>query len=123
MDIALWIIQSVAAIFFLMAGSMKLFQPFDRLAVRYPWMKQTPQPFVRFIGACELAGGLGLILPAVTRIVPQLTIAAAAGLAALMACAIVFHLQRREISHSAVTLVICLIALFIALGRWTLAPL
>jgi DoxX-like protein len=38
----------------------------------------------RFIGVCELAGALGLILPGILRIGPILTSLAAAGLVVLM---------------------------------------
>jgi len=47
---------------------------------------QTPLPveFVRFLGVCEVAGAVGLILPGTVRIRPGLTPLAAAGLVILM---------------------------------------
>jgi len=51
---------------------------------------------VRFIGVSELAGALGLILPAATRIRPGLTPLAALGLSTIMALAMLFHLVRGE---------------------------
>lgn len=117
MNITLWILQSLAAILFLMAGSMKLFRPIDQLATRFAWMGKVPRGFIRFIGACELAGAVGLIAPAATRIEPKLTIVAAACLTVLMACAVVFHMARREVPSGIRALVILLVALAITIGR------
>ena len=52
---------------------------------------QSPLPVVvvRFVGLCELAGALGLMLPGLLRIRPILTSLAAAGLVVLMICATV----------------------------------
>jgi putative oxidoreductase len=47
---------------------------------------------VRFIGVCEIAGALGLILPAAFKILPRLTAFAATGLLAIMVLAVPFHL-------------------------------
>ena len=121
MNITLWIIQSVVALFFLRAGSMKAFQPMDKLIARIPAMKSLPPALIRFIGVCELAGAAGLILPSVTRILPWMTVAAGSGLVALMGCAAVYHVQRREVPL--LPTAILLVALFITVGRWTLAPL
>lgn len=123
MNIALWIIQSLVALLFFGAGISKLFRPIEQLATQYPWMKSAPPAFVRFIGVCELAAAVGLILPSLTRILPWMTVAAGVGIAALMACAVVFHLRRREVPPAVITTAILLIALFITVGRWTLAPL
>ncbi len=120
MNIALWILQALAAVFFLMAGSVKLFRPIDQLAKRFAWIGKVPPLFVRFIGACELAGAVGLIVPAATSILPKLTLVAAACLATLMACAAVFHVARREFPASLRALVILLVALAITAGRWML---
>lgn len=122
MNIALWVVQAVLAFIFLMAGSVKSLQPIGKLALRFPWIKTTPPWFVRLVGACEIAGAVGLILPAATAILPRLTIAAGAGLAVLMVCASVFNLTRREYRGVIVNFVICMAALFVTYGRWMLAP-
>jgi hypothetical protein len=80
LSIGLWTLQMFLAALFIMTGSMKAFMPADLLAA------QTPLPIavVRFIGLCELAGALGLVLPGLLRIAPGLTSLAAAGLVVLM---------------------------------------
>jgi DoxX-like family len=49
-----------------------------------------------FIGVCELVGGVGLILPAMTGVKPKLTPLAAFGLTLIMILAAVFHVARGE---------------------------
>jgi hypothetical protein len=83
LSIGLWTAQALLAALFLMTGSMKLFMPADLLAAQTP----LPIALVRFIGLCEAAGALGLVLPGLLRIAPGLTPLAAAGLVVLMVCA------------------------------------
>jgi hypothetical protein len=61
------------------------------------WTRALPPALVRFIGVSELAGALGLIMPAITRIKPRLTPLAAAGLVLVMIFAAAFHILRGEL--------------------------
>lgn len=122
MNIALWIVQGLLALMFLFAGTRKAFQPLPAVKKSFPWANHVPAGLTRFIGISESLGALGLILPAVTGILPWLTIAAALGLAVVMVCAMIFHISRREFSVLGINLVLLLLALFIVLGRWFLAP-
>ena len=66
----------------------------------------------------ELAGSLGLILPMLMRMMPQLTPAAAAGLTVIMILAAGFHLQRKDpASKTITTLVLSALCAFVAYGR------
>lgn len=121
MNVALWILQVLVALLFLMAGGAKAFRPLDKLTQQWDWIGKVPPRFVRFLGVSELAGAVGLILPATTAILPQLTIAAALGLAVVMGSATAFHVSRREYPSSVRALVILLLTLTIAVGRWKLA--
>ena len=71
---------------------------------------------VKFIGAAELAGALGLIVPAVTGIAVVLTPLAATGLAVTMLLAALTHIRRREPGRIALTVVLMLVAAFVAWG-------
>jgi hypothetical protein len=108
---------------FLAAGAPKATQPIPTLAKSRPWVQDVPTPLVRFIGVAEILGTLGLILPALTGILPWLTVAAASGLAAVMIAAIIFHVLRGEINRNAVPIVFMLLLLFVTYGRIALAPL
>lgn len=123
MNIVLWIIQGLLALAFLMAGSMKTFQPIENLKKNMSWVAVFPPAFVRFVGIAELLGGIGLILPALTHILPWLTIAAAVGLVIAMISAAIFHLSRKEYAGLAAPIVLLLLALFIVIGRGMLSPL
>lgn len=123
MNIALWVIQILLALAFLAAGVPKATQPIPTLSKRLTWAKDVPAPFVRFIGVAEILGALGLILPALTGVLPWLTVAAAIGLAIVMAAAIVFHLMRGEANRIAFNIVFLLLLLFVTYGRIVLAPL
>src|SRR2546423_12727558 len=81
--VTLWLIQGLLAALFLFAGGFKLALPLAALAKMSP----LPAPFLKFIGACEVTGALGLILPGVLRIRTGLTPLAAAGLVVIMTSA------------------------------------
>src|SRR5262245_58207555 len=72
----LWAIQGLLAVLFVFAGASKLVLPADDLVGD----TGLPVLFLRFIGVCEAAGGLGLVLPGIVRRQAYLTPLAAAGL-------------------------------------------
>jgi DoxX-like family len=111
---ALWIVQALLALVFLCAGGIKLVLPLD---VLYTYM-QLPLPgiFIRFIGVCEVLGALGLILPGLTRVRPELTSLAARGLVLIMAGAVMFT-PPDELVTAVPPVVLGLLAAFIAYAR------
>ncbi|MBY0534238.1 MAG: DoxX family protein [Chitinophagaceae bacterium] len=121
--ITLWILQVVLGALYIMAGAGKSFQPIEELAKQMPWVNSVSVELVRFIGASELLGGLGLILPALLRIKPILTPVAAIGLALVQVFAAVFHISRGEYAFIGINLVFVAIAIFIAWGRTKKAPI
>jgi uncharacterized membrane protein YphA (DoxX/SURF4 family) len=122
LNIALWIVQVLLAGMFLMAGVMKVFQ-YERAKAILPWVKDVPRGLTKFIGISELLGGLGLLLPAITGILPWLTPLAAAGLALIMLLAIGFHASRREPPAIGFNAVLLILAAFVAYGRFLIVPL
>lgn len=123
MNIALWIVQGLLALAFGMAGAMKLTQPKAKLVASLPWVEDFSQSAVRAIGAVELLGALGLILPWATGILPWLTPLAALGLVMTMVGAMLTHMRRGEQKVLPINLVLLALALFVAYGRWALAPM
>jgi len=80
MTIGRWLLHGVLMLLFLFAGWGKLVMTAEQMAgpVNFPvW-------FLRFIGVCEILGGLGLLLPIATGIRPVLTQLAAIGLVVIM---------------------------------------
>ena len=120
LHILLWIAQVIVAGMFMMGGFMKTFMPITELSAIMPWAKDIPL-LTRFIGISELLGALGLILPAALRIAPRLTVWAAYGLTLIMVLALLFHINRGELSALPTNIVLGLVSSFIAWGRSTKA--
>lgn len=123
LDIALWVLQVLLACFFALVGWSHALMPFDQVAREATWMNDVPRWLGRFIGYAEIAGGLGLILPAATRMAPGLTPLAALGLAAIMLLAIPFHVLKGEAGVVWLHALLGALALFVAWGRWRGAPI
>jgi hypothetical protein len=119
MNVALWIVQGLLAAVFLFAGGMKLVLPLEDLKGPV----EVPGAFLRFIGVAEMLGAIGLILPSLLRIRPGLTPLAAAGLVIIMIGATVLTLAVGQVGPALISLVVGLLAAFVAYGRWRLAPL
>ena len=120
--VSLWIAQILLAGMFLMVGFMKTFTPLVELSQMVPLAAEMPA-LIRFIGISELAGGLGLLLPAALRIRPQLTAVAAAALALVMLLAIIFHIVRGEFSSIGTPIGLVILATIVAWGRVRKAPI
>ncbi len=109
----LWTVQGLLALVFLSAGGMKLAAPMAALAQQGP----LPPLFLKFIGVCEVAGALGLILPGLVRVGPGLTSLAAAGLVIIMTGATVITAASGHIGGAVVPCIVGLLAAFIAYKR------
>ena len=123
MKIALWIIQILLAVAFFGAGFMKTVTPIAELAVTLPYVLDIPVALTRFIGVAEIAGAIGVVLPALTRIQPRLTPLAAGGLGLVMIFAAIFHLTRGEFSGIVPNIILLALAGFVYYGRTKLAPI
>ncbi|OUM44650.1 DoxX family protein [Arthrobacter sedimenti] len=119
MNITLWIVAAVLALAFLGAGAMKLTQPKEKLAASgMGWTESFSPGAVKAIGAAEVLGALGLILPALTGIATFLVPLAATGLVLIMVGAIITHLRRKEGQMVVVNVILGALALFVAIGRF-----
>jgi uncharacterized membrane protein YphA (DoxX/SURF4 family) len=123
LNYGLWVAQVLLAVVFSITGFMKLTISAADLAQAMPVGVGLSLPLIRFIGFAEVAGAIGLILPAATRILPVLTPVAAGALAVVMALAAILHASRGEISSLLVVLVLGAVALFVARGRTTYATI
>lgn len=120
MNIALWVVAGLLALVFLGAGGAKLAQPKEKLAANpnMAWTEDFSPGAIKAIGALEVLGALGLVLPQATGIAPVLTPLAAVGLFLTMAGAVVTHVRRRENQAVVPGVVLGLLALFVAVGRF-----
>lgn len=120
MNTALWVVACIAAAVFLIAGSTKLFIPRERLAEAPggDWVWDFSARFVKVLGALEIAGVIGLILPQLLGIAPVLTPLAAVGLALVMVGAIIVESQRNAFKHVLVDAMYLGLTAFVAFGRF-----
>jgi len=111
--VALWVLQGILAALFLFAGGFKLALPFAALAKVSP----LPPLFLKFIGACEVTGALGLILPGVLKVRTYLTPLAAAGLVVIMIGATTVTVVTQGAAPAALPFVVGILAVSVAYGR------
>jgi len=124
MNVALWVIQGLMALVFLMSGGMKATADLAVLGEQMAFVQSAPAWFVRFVGISEVLGAVGLILPSALRIAPKLTPLAAASLAFVMLSAIVMHVGiEGDVTSLPINLVFLGMLSFVAWGRTVKVPI
>jgi uncharacterized membrane protein YphA (DoxX/SURF4 family) len=118
MTVAIWVLQVLLALAFLAAGLTKVSQPRQRLATSMGWVEDFSDNGVRTIGALEVLGAVGLLLPALTGVATVLVPLAAAGLAVLMVGAAATHRRRGELPMIGVNAVLLVLAVVVAWARF-----
>lgn len=114
MNYTVWTVQWVLALLFLFAGSMKLLLPIAEMTKQMPF----PGMLLRFIGAMEVLGAAGLILPGLLGIRRELTPLAAAGLVIIMVGATTLMLTSMGAGAAVMPFVVGLLAGFVAWKRY-----
>ena len=120
MNITLWVLQVLLALVFAAHGIMFLNPPPDIAVLMNESM---PRWFQLFLGVAEVAAAVGLILPGITKVLPQLVSAAAAGIVIVMVGATIWHIARAEYSSAAITALLLVMAAFTAYTRFRVAPI
>ncbi|MCL4301795.1 MAG: DoxX family protein [Anaerolineae bacterium] len=120
MNIALWLLQVLLAVYFLWHGWLFVAPPAEMVEL----MNSFIDPGFRiFIGVAELLAAAGLILPGLTRVLPWLTPMAAVGLMIVTASATVFHLSRGETGSAISAAVFFVLVTGVAYLRWKVQPI
>jgi len=122
MNVALWVVQGLLALAFLMVGGMKVMQPKEKMAEKMAWVNDFSANTVKGIGVLEILGAIGLIVPQVTGVLTWLTPLAAVGLTLTMIGAAITHGRRSEMQMIGINVVLLLLALFVVYGRFVLVP-
>lgn len=118
MNILAWIFQVILAGMFMMVGTMKLRVPKEKLSAKMGWVNDFSQTQVRIIGALEVLGAIGLILPLALNIMPILTAWAAVGLMLTMIVAAATHGRRKEFKMLPINGILFVLALVVAVIRF-----
>jgi uncharacterized membrane protein YphA (DoxX/SURF4 family) len=118
-NLVVWIVTGLLAALFLISGSMKLAKSKEQIIAdpRMGWAETMPAGLITVIGASEVLGALGLVLPGVLEIATALVPAAAIGLAVIMALAVVTHLRRGEGQTAMFNAALLALAVFVAVER------
>lgn len=124
MKYAIWTLQVILALVFVAAGVTKIITPPADLAEMMSWTTLMPTLAVRVIGLLEVAGALGLILPWLTGIQPQLVRLAAGGLILTMVGAVITHITIGDpIAQAVPSLVLGILVAVVAYIRTKVMPL
>ena len=114
MNNLLWLLQILLALLFLFAGGVKFMIPAADMAKGLP--SYLSLNFIYFIGVCEILGGIGLVVPWLTKIKPWLTPLAAALLVIIMIGAVAVSPFDTKILIPASVGVLCAL---VAYGRFS----
>jgi VIT1/CCC1 family predicted Fe2+/Mn2+ transporter len=119
MAIALWIVQGLLGLIFVITGSFKFFQTREKvIASGGAWAGDFKPGIIKTIAGAELISGLLVIVPRLLGHGRYLTFISAACIALIMAGAIYTHIRRREFKHAMINSVFLLMALFVAYAGW-----
>jgi hypothetical protein len=119
MSIAVWVVSGILAAAYLFSGGNKLLRSRESLTSTMTYVENLTPWQVKAIGALEVLGAVGLILPVLTGIAPVLTPIAAVGLALLQVGAFSLHVRRGEAKLAAlVNGMLFLGAVFVAVTRF-----
>jgi uncharacterized membrane protein YphA (DoxX/SURF4 family) len=119
MATALWIIEGLLGLIFIITGSFKFFQSREKvIASGGTWAAEFNPGTIKIIAAAEIISGLAVIVPRLLGYGSSLTFPAAACIAVIMTGAIYTHIRRKEFMHAMINAVFLLMALFVAYACW-----
>ena len=121
MNRALWILQVIFGIYFVSVGIVHFVLP-SGLPDQMNWMYELSDGMHLVAGSLEILGGIGLILPSLTKIQPTLTPVAALGLALVMVAAAIWHAQQGQAENIPQNLIFAGVMTFVSYGRFRLIP-
>ena len=119
----LWTLQFALAITFFLLGLLKAGLPLEELQQRLHLALGAPAGDLALVGWLEVAGGLLLVIPAVTGFLPRLTPLAAAYLAVTMLLGAALPGSAAGLGHALPDLGLGLACATVAIGRAFLAPI
>ena len=122
MNAFFWVLQIAGALLFAASGGMKVFM-LEKVSHDVASFGALPKPAWTALGIVELVCTVGLIVPAALHWQPQLTVLAAAVLAAETLVFVWVHIKYREVVPIVFSTLLGVLMAFLAYGRAALAPL
>src|SRR5487761_2198429 len=115
MLIGYWILAGALALSNLFAAGRKFARTKEQLhSSGQAWVEDFSPRAIKWIGAAELLGAIGLILPPLTHIAPVLGPIAAIGLAVLQVGAAITHVRRHEYRMLSANVPLVILAVVVA---------
>ena len=114
MTIALWIVQSLLGLIFVITGSFKFFQSKEKvIASGGTWAADFKPGTIKLIAGLELISGLMVVVPRLLGHGHYPTFIGAAIIGTIMTGSIYTHTMRKEYQHAMINSVFLLMAVFI----------
>ena len=114
MTIALWIVEGLLGLIFVITGSFKFFQTKEKVIESGgTWAEDFKPGIIKIIAGAELISGLLVIVPRLLGHGHYLTFISAASIALIMTGSIYTHIRRKEFQHAIINSVSFLMALFV----------
>lgn len=121
--VGLWLAQVLLAGVYLSVGALALFLPASQVSTVLPWVGHMSYGLVVFVGIVDLAAGLGLLLPDLTRIGSTFTVIAAICSAMFQSLIVLCHVFGSLGVILPVNLTVIGLSLLVAWGRSNNAPI
>lgn len=118
MNIAVWILQVILGIFFVLHAYLVLWPSPQRLPSGMRYILEMPAALRWFSGVAEGLAGLALVVMPFVSGLTWIAPLAALGLTILMLGAIVFHLMRREYPNIGLNAFLGVLAAVVAWARF-----
>lgn len=115
LSVLTWILQVLTSLIFIGGGLYKLVTPYAEVVQQFGAI---PQGLLVTASIFEITGGLGVLLPTLTRVLPAVTVPAALGCALLQSTAVVFHVVDGSTGDLALNIGLIALALSVAWLRW-----
>ena len=117
LNVLVWVLQVLLALLFMFSGGMKFVMPVEEMTKQIPF----PGWFLHFIGAAEILGAIGLVLPGILRVRTGLAPLAASALVIIMIGATAVNLKTGQHGAAVTTVILGLLLIFVAYNRRRLA--
>lgn len=117
METTLWLMQAILATVMTVSGTVILIFR-KKLKPKLTWLTEYSPAMVAFICLSKIAGGIGLVVPMLSGILPILTPIAAIGIATIMVLAFSYHIRVKEYKDVPATIIFFIMAVFIAYFRF-----
>lgn len=116
--LALWVLQSWLAMFYIAAGYAKLTQPQEMLAVLMTWPGDASLHTIRMIGWVELIFAVGMVVPLISwPLFHRVMQIACIGLMAEATLMAVYHAAGQHLGLALVNAALAVMSLAVIMGR------